>query len=85
MREKFNEFYRSARLIVKPAAMIFTLVAIFLVAIQILQTMGERITTGWLVLFIIGFVFWLLDTIWSGFEDMDKISKKPEKEPQKPK
>jgi uncharacterized membrane protein len=79
MKEKYKQFYRYARLVVKPAGFVFTLVAILLVGIQILQTMGENITTGWLALFFVGFAFWLLDTIWSTLEDWDKLSEKPKK------
>lgn len=79
MKEKYKQFYRYARLVVKPAGLIFTLVAIVLVGAQILQTMGEKITTGWLVLFFVGFIFWLLDSIWSTLEEWNKLSEGVEK------
>ena len=79
MREKYKQFYRYARLVVKPVGLIFTLVAIALVGVQILQALGETATKGWLVLFFVGFGFWALDSVLSTLEDWDKRSDEIEK------
>jgi hypothetical protein len=82
MQERYKQLLRYVRLLVKPIGLICTLTAIGIFGAQILQTMGEAVGNGWLVLILVGVILWLLDVSLSTFDDWGKLSKEIEEHSQ---
>jgi hypothetical protein len=74
MREKSIQIYRYARLVVKFPSLIFILLAIAVFGVQILQ-IAMKAGRGWIVLFFVGFAFWLADSLWTKLKEMDEVEK----------
>ncbi len=81
MREKDSQGFRYFRLIAKSAGLILVLVGVLVFLVHHLTTYAEKIG---LVIFVIGSLLWILDTILSTIEDWADIRKEI-KEHQQPK
>ena len=72
MHEKDSQGFRYFRLIAKSAGLILVLVSILTFLVRSLTTYAEKIG---LVIFVIGSLLWILDTILSTIEDWSGIRK----------